>query len=1178
MEAKVVEDTAQQAALAMESETSSGSKDATTQYINVSGTSSRSSPTISPPVIGQKASTPATMPIPKKSRTIKTDRPRPFLCSICTRGFARQEHLKRHQRAHTNEKPFLCAFCGRCFARRDLVLRHQQKLHSTLADSGPEEVAVNRDSKSHLNERHIITISGNKQTMLPMLGSAAGSGAALASLPKEQVVQSQQPQRPQQQQMRPESFEQGKKQEQSKGPLLQSSTTFLPEHEAEERHHKRKRHASFSASSSITYTQAKDAPGIIEHEIPDIPHQVGFSTPQLSAQELVEKALESGFNLELLPFPPPLELPEAVRGSALNQQPQQSNNMQEKRSAHPEQEEAQYTNDIRSVLTAEAPLLSDYLQMGSSVGGWGGFVSSYPTDSNLDYFNYDTPPDTIKAMQSSHNGSGVPQITSPQHEGSTKEHSNEEHWLAEFINTHVDGKFKVDVNDFNEIGFPYSTSETTTTDSTPYAANSSATPRPNTNENSNFTPSTAFLEPLTKNEPTGIPSTINSIPSATLSKTHHKKSDIPFFFKSRQIDLFKKIMETQSEFSSPLKSEGILPKAPKKKGSRLHFFTPDLRNHILEANNLKSDQFPTLHELNTYVNLYQDEFHAYFGFIHLHSIRPSPEIYPFLLSIAMIGALYGFHSSHAMLLFNICRFRKREFLEKTKGHLEKTPLWVIQGMVLLIFVGIFNNDVSFTLIMSTQIRSLIELIKINQLNVPLETLINPPIKSDHILDYQDDPQLLEQKRQEYNTEEQIERNYDYFILAQSRIRTCHTILLISNLFNCLVGLDCCFHSIDVKCGVPCYREDLYFCENPQEWARLLKGYHITLDSKFSLIDLSNGGESYKSCLIYLTNGYQFFYDNKKVSFKTLLSLLISIHEKIFIEGHHLRHETNDHILDVKWRMNSRPIIESLLKNWEALYIKNGGVIIANEGNIAFINSNPSLRLIIPLLNFAKIRKCLMLTEVMKNIWFKDWEGMNECLEKYRDWESLREATDYALNIVKFWLDTVFIVKDAEKTSIRTPIFSITCIFSSILIVAEYLKRVEIWAKNYRAVEGTGFLKAVDRTLWLKSERILKKVEEHLLPKGYNKESYAEFLRLQANGALDVEVLDDNLAQRAMDPNTDIQQTVNVVLKARLSSRSLYLGVRILGDAPIWPIALLFAHALQSRAIFNLANFPFDLNR
>ncbi|CAR23052.1 Tda9p [Lachancea thermotolerans CBS 6340] len=1112
----------------------------------------------------------AKMPIPKKSRTIKTDRPRPFLCSICTRGFARQEHLKRHQRAHTNEKPFLCAFCGRCFARRDLVLRHQQKLHSSLTDTGSGASPNNGDAKNHLNERHIITISGNKQTMLPMLGSASDPSVAAISIPRQPTKVQESNPNPSQQ-MAPQ-VPQNQRQPVLSGQKQQklSGTSITPHShgpELEERQQKRKRHASFSASSSITYTQAKDASGIIEHDIPDIPHQVGFSTPQLSAQELVEKALESGFNLEVLPFPPPLELPEAAANPLMSQRHQSDDNLQRLPIHEPKRNHS--ASDVRSALSVDTPLLSDYLQMGSSAGGWGGFTNFYPTDSNLDFFSYNTPPDTMKPPHSSIL-TPVPDQSGKSKNGAERHgNSTDQHWLLEFINTHVDGNFKVDVDDFNEIGFPCTNSETTTSGSTPQVNNVTSTPFAKSEDTVEGPSSPKFSRNISENELSSV--AINEAAAAGLkpNKKYHRKGDIPFFFKSRQIDLFKKIMENQGEFSSPLQ-DGDKNNIKSKKGSRLCFFNEELRNHILKTNDLTSDQFPTLKELNTYVNLYQDEFHRYFSFIHLHSIRPSAEIYPFLLSIAMIGALYGFHSSHAMLLFNICRFRKREYLEKTKGHHEETPLWIIQGMVLLIFVGIFNNDVSFTLIMSTQIRSLIELIKIKQLNLPLEALIKPPIESDHILDYQDDPQLLEQKRREYNTPEQVERNYHYFIHAQSRIRTCHTILLISNLFNSLVGLDCCFHSIDVKCGIPCYRDELYFCETPQEWAKLLKSYHIILDSKFSLIDLSNGGETYKNCLIYLTNGYQFFYENKKVSFKTLLSLLISIHEKIFIEGYNLRHELNDQIVDVKWRMNSRPIIESLLKYWEALYIKNGGVIIANEGNIAFINSNPSLRLIIPLLNFAKIRKCLLLTNVMKKIWFKDWEGMNECLEDFRDWESLREATDYALNIVKFWVDTVFIVKDAEKTSIRTPIFSITCIFSSILIVAEYLKRVETWARCFRNSTTTEFLKAVDRTLWLKSETILKKVEEHLLPKGYNTQSYAEFLRLQANGALDVEVLDDDLARKAMSPNTDIKETVEVILKARISSRSLYLGVRILGDAPIWPIALLFAHALQSRAIFNLA--------
>ncbi|KAF2838232.1 hypothetical protein M501DRAFT_866405 [Patellaria atrata CBS 101060] len=65
----------------------------------------------------------------------KTDKPRPHVCGTCGRSFARLEHLKRHERSHTKEKPFECNQCSRCFARRDLLLRHQQKLHQAGAAS-----------------------------------------------------------------------------------------------------------------------------------------------------------------------------------------------------------------------------------------------------------------------------------------------------------------------------------------------------------------------------------------------------------------------------------------------------------------------------------------------------------------------------------------------------------------------------------------------------------------------------------------------------------------------------------------------------------------------------------------------------------------------------------------------------------------------------------------------------------------------------------------------------------------------------------------------------------------------------------------------------------------------------------------------------------------------------------
>jgi Fungal specific transcription factor domain/Zinc finger, C2H2 type len=78
---------------------------------------------------GQTGTASATFPPPK------TDKPRPHVCTTCSRSFARLEHLKRHERSHTKEKPFECPECSRCFARRDLLLRHQQKLHSTTTPS-----------------------------------------------------------------------------------------------------------------------------------------------------------------------------------------------------------------------------------------------------------------------------------------------------------------------------------------------------------------------------------------------------------------------------------------------------------------------------------------------------------------------------------------------------------------------------------------------------------------------------------------------------------------------------------------------------------------------------------------------------------------------------------------------------------------------------------------------------------------------------------------------------------------------------------------------------------------------------------------------------------------------------------------------------------------------------------
>lgn len=84
--------------------------------------------------------------------TTPSGKPRLFVCTTCTRAFARHEHLKRHERSHTKEKPFNCGVCQRKFSRRDLLLRHAQKLHAGCDDAIKRLRRRSSRSKSITNE------------------------------------------------------------------------------------------------------------------------------------------------------------------------------------------------------------------------------------------------------------------------------------------------------------------------------------------------------------------------------------------------------------------------------------------------------------------------------------------------------------------------------------------------------------------------------------------------------------------------------------------------------------------------------------------------------------------------------------------------------------------------------------------------------------------------------------------------------------------------------------------------------------------------------------------------------------------------------------------------------------------------------------------------------------------
>ncbi|KAJ5550403.1 transcriptional regulator family: C2H2 zinc finger [Penicillium sp. DV-2018c] len=60
-----------------------------------------------------------------RKQSLTEDPSKTFVCTLCSRRFRRQEHLKRHYRSlHTQDKPFECHECGKKFSRSDNLAQH----------------------------------------------------------------------------------------------------------------------------------------------------------------------------------------------------------------------------------------------------------------------------------------------------------------------------------------------------------------------------------------------------------------------------------------------------------------------------------------------------------------------------------------------------------------------------------------------------------------------------------------------------------------------------------------------------------------------------------------------------------------------------------------------------------------------------------------------------------------------------------------------------------------------------------------------------------------------------------------------------------------------------------------------------------------------------------------------
>lgn len=102
----------------------------------------------------ETASAPVSVNRRGRKQSLTDDPSKTFVCTLCSRRFRRQEHLKRHYRSlHTHDKPFECGECGKKFSRSDNLAQHARTHAATsmvmgVIDTNNAPAYEERDSSS----------------------------------------------------------------------------------------------------------------------------------------------------------------------------------------------------------------------------------------------------------------------------------------------------------------------------------------------------------------------------------------------------------------------------------------------------------------------------------------------------------------------------------------------------------------------------------------------------------------------------------------------------------------------------------------------------------------------------------------------------------------------------------------------------------------------------------------------------------------------------------------------------------------------------------------------------------------------------------------------------------------------------------------------------------------------
>lgn len=582
-------------------------------------------------------------------------------------------------------------------------------------------------------------------------------------------------------------------------------------------------------------------------------------------------------------------------------------------------------------------------------------------------------------------------------------------------------------------------------------------------------------------------------------------------------------------------------------------FTSELRSRIMTISNLSDPQFPPLAELNNYMMLYQRHFNRYFPFIHIPSLHNSVDKVqniPLLLAMASVGALYSYHDSTTLLLFNLLKYHIQNFFEKEVTHnlqFKKVPLMAHQCLVLHIFILTFLNEPSMIDVTSRQLKSMVGLVKSTSLARELDKFLVPPERvganngtgvgsgssggsgvgsgagvadqselvtlddnrhSRHGLASSNGTAPTSNRTTTANTNSStIQAQFDYFIMAQSRIRTIFTFYMLQQIRTSTLLDQTILLPISSITSGTFSDPKLWECETSEQWWEIVGPFN-------SIVEILNNG----------TIGHQINtmetmlpgQNPEPVHYNSLLRLFY-VHESIqaHYNSHHQPFFSFDHI---SWRLNNSSL-KSLVMAWEMSFTANGGVIVINETNHSVLKI-PEFKLILPLYYLARIKIAVNLTPIVERVVYKDWDTMNSYLNHlHNDFDGLKELVTYSIEIMNLWNHHVVLGNQAPDP-LKTPVFFVMLVFVAVLLISQFLYYVEqINDKDHKISLGV-----TEKVLWLKCEAILKNCEK-IISLNYS------------TNLLDFENYES--IRRLIETNDDEKLIVNSLKLIKLSNKCLF---------------------------------------